>query len=78
MIFGFVQIKLQERKTNTKKADEINSKKKTLNYGDWASVDKAERGGAQTIHVRSALVVTNDISFGCLKNKIQLLQKKLN
>jgi len=47
-----------------------------IDYGDWASVDKAERGGAQTIHVRSALVVTNDISFGCLKNKIQLLQKK--
>lgn len=36
--------------------------------GDWARVDKAERGGAQTKHVRSALVVTNDISFGCLKN----------
>lgn len=35
--------------------------------GDWARVDKAERGGAQTKHVRSALVVTNDISFGCLK-----------
>ncbi len=36
-------------------------------YCDWASVDKAERGGAQTIHVRSALVEANDISFGCLK-----------
>jgi hypothetical protein len=36
-------------------------------YGDYARVDKAERGGAQTRHVRSALVVANDISFGCLK-----------
>jgi hypothetical protein len=35
-------------------------------HGDCARVDKAERGGAQTKHVRSALVVANDISFGCL------------
>jgi hypothetical protein len=36
-------------------------------YGDWARVDNVERDGAQTIHVRSALVVANDISFGCLE-----------
>jgi len=44
-------------------------------YGDCARADKAERGGAQTMHVRSALVVANVISFGCLKN-IKKLQKK--
>ena len=43
-----------------------------LFYGDCARVDKAESGGAQTTHVRSALVVANDISFGCL-NKLSKL-----
>ena len=36
-------------------------------YGDCVRVDKVERDGAQTMHVRSALVVANDISLGCLK-----------
>jgi hypothetical protein len=44
-------------------------------YGDWERADKAERGGAQTMHVRSALVVINDISFGCLKNKNEFILK---
>ena len=30
---------------------------------------RVESDGAHTTHVRSALDVTNDISFGCLENK---------
>jgi hypothetical protein len=38
-------------------------------YDDCARVERAVGDGAQIKQVRSALVVANDISFGCLKRR---------
>ncbi len=69
----FVQIRIQTLKSKWDKR-----KRKALSfsfYGDCASVDRADWDGAQTIHVRSALVVVNDISFGCLIKQKQYKNK---
>jgi len=62
-----IRVKLQEKAKKNKNVNEIKTQKIFV-YGVWARVDNVDRDGAQTTHVRSALVVANDISFGCLNN----------